>query len=115
MEALATFNCEISQNFIHRFRSGTNAVRHADSTISVTRERQSRHSAEKFSYALHPRAMPHVILRHGFLPFVNSDEKGLRADSENLLEFAANDNLDFIFGILQDTLVARASQETTNQ
>src|SRR6266567_4946386 len=108
-------NCEIGQDFGHRLRSGTNAIRHPDSAVSVTGECQSRHRRKKLPHAFNSLVVANAVLGHRLFPFVNSHEERLRADSKNLLEFMADNTLDFIFGILQDALVARTSQKTANQ
>ena len=73
-----------------------NAIRNPNPTISIPRQRQSRHLLPQLFDPLQSFQMSHAILRHRRLPFINPRKQRHSAQTHNLPQFVPHHRDDLV-------------------
>ena len=100
---------------IRRVGSGTNAIGHSDSTVSISSQRKPGKLWQQAFDALQALQMTDSVLRHGASPPVDSGELRIRPEADDLLKLFANDADYFFIGGLQNLFVPCATDEAAEQ
>src|ERR1700675_2476032 len=99
------------QNFVCRFLSRADAIRHSNSAVTVAGQSQPRQLLPQPLNARHPFQMANVVLRHRSLPSIDAREKRFRAQLENFAKLLSDQAQDFIIREWQHLSVPTAPQE----
>src|SRR5277367_399631 len=105
----------LRENLARRIRARANAVRDADTTIPIARQREPGKSLAVRCDPLQSFEVSHRVLRHCRFPFVDARKQWLGIKRDHLPQFLANNSQDVLFTALQNLLVSRPSEKTTNE
>ena len=95
--------------------AGADAVRDADAAVAISGEGESGQVLAQAFDAVETFEMPHAVLGHGGIPFVDAGEKRCGAQAQDLLEFAAHDGNDGVVGKVPEVCSVRSGEETAEQ
>jgi len=102
---------------LSRVAATTQAIWYAYAAVAVAGESERRQLLAEALDTIEALQMADAVLGHGELPLINPGEEwpGAEANSEDLLQFVADDGDDGVVGELPDVFRARSGKETAQQ
>src|SRR5579863_4788511 len=108
-------NSKSGQELLYGVAAGADTIGDADAAIGVSGEGDAGELLAEAFDAVEAIEMSDRVLGHGGFPFINAAEQRAGVQTENLLQFVADDRDDFLVGKIPDILRVASGKEATEQ